>query len=301
MLQEPFSTSSLATAESATRKRMPHASKFLLAGVMGWPVMHSRSPKLHNFWLQQYGLTGAYVPLEIRQEGLEHALRALPTLNFAGCNLTIPHKEAALKLVDSVDPMARRIGAVNTIVVGADGQLEGRNTDAYGFISSVCDSHPDWHAGDGPIVVLGAGGGARAVLIALIESGAQEIWLANRSLPRAEALAGEFGPPVAICEWSKRHEALDHAAMLVNTTSLGMLGQPPLDMVLQALPFTAIVCDIVYVPLETPLLAAARRRGNPTVDGLGMLLHQARPAFEAWFGILPEVSPALRTMMEATL
>jgi shikimate dehydrogenase len=281
MLQEPFSTSSLATAESATRKRMPHASKFLLAGVMGWPVMHSRSPKLHNFWLQQYGLTGAYVSLEIRQEGLEHALRALPTLNFAGCNLTIPHKEAALKLVDSVDPMARRIGAVNTIVVGADGQLEGRNTDAYGFISSVCDSHPDWHAGDGPIVVLGAGGGARAVLIALIESGAQEIWLANRSLPRAEALAGEFGPPVAICEWSKRHEAL--------------------DMVLQALPFTAIVCDIVYVPLETPLLAAARRRGNPTVDGLGMLLHQARPAFEAWFGILPEVSPALRTMMEATL
>jgi shikimate dehydrogenase len=268
---------------------------------MGWPVMHSRSPKLHNFWLQQYGLTGAYLPLEIRQEGLERALRALPALNFAGCNLTIPHKEAAMSLIDAIDPAARRIGAVNTIVVSPDGQLEGRNTDAYGFISSVCDAHPSWHAGDGPIVVLGAGGGARAVLTALIESGAQEIWLANRSSGRAEALAEEFGPPVAVCAWSKRHEALDQAAMLVNTTSLGMLGQPPLDMVLQTLPFTAIVCDIVYVPLQTPLLVAARRRGNPTVDGLGMLLHQARPAFEAWSGTLPEVTPALRTMMEATL
>jgi shikimate dehydrogenase len=280
---------------------MSHGSKFLLAGVMGWPVMHSRSPKLHNFWLRQYGLTGAYLPLEIRQDGLERALRALPALNFAGCNLTIPHKEAALRLVDSVDPIARRIGAVNTIVVGPDGHLEGRNTDAYGFISSVCDAQPGWHAGDGPIVLLGAGGGARAVLTALIESGAQEIWVANRSLERAEALAQEFGPPIAICEWHKRHEALDQAAMLVNTTSLGMLGQPRLDMVLQALPPAAIVCDIVYVPLETPLLAAARRRGNPTVDGLGMLLHQARPAFEAWSGILPEVTPALRTVMEATL
>jgi shikimate dehydrogenase len=280
---------------------MSHGSKFLLAGVMGWPVMHSRSPKLHNFWLQQYGLTGAYLPLEIKQDSLEHALRALPALNFAGCNLTIPHKEAALGLLDSVDPVARRIGAVNTIVVGPEGQLEGRNTDAYGFISSVCHAHPNWHAGDGPIVVLGAGGGARAVLTALIESGAQEIWLANRSLERAEALAQEFGPPVAVCAWNKRHETLDQASMLVNTTSLGMLGQPPLELVLQWLPSTAIVCDIVYVPLQTPLLAAARRRGNPTVDGLGMLLHQARPAFEAWFGILPDVTPALRTMMEATL
>ncbi len=280
---------------------MSQSSKFLLAGVMGYPVMHSRSPKLHNFWLQHYGLAGAYVPLEIKQEGLERALRALPTLNFAGCNLTIPHKEAAMTIVDSTDAIARRIGAVNTIVVGADGALEGRNTDAYGFVSSVADAHPEWHAGDGPIVVLGAGGGARAVLTALIESGAQEIWLANRNPERAEALADEFGPPIAVCPWNKRHEALDEAAMLVNTTSLGMLGQPPLDIVLQALPSTAIVCDIVYVPLETPLLAAARRRGNPTVDGLGMLLHQARPAFEAWFGILPEVTPALRTMMEATL
>jgi shikimate dehydrogenase len=268
---------------------------------MGWPVMHSRSPKLHNFWLQQYGLPGTYLPLEIRQDQLEQALRALPALNFAGCNLTIPHKEAALGLIDAIDPAARRIGAVNTIVVGPDGELEGRNTDAYGFISSVCDAHPNWHASDGPIAVLGAGGGARAVLTALIEAGAQEIWLANRNIQRAEALAQEFGPPIGVCDWSKRHEALDQAAMLVNTTSLGMLGQPPLDIVLQALPFTAIVCDIVYVPLETPLLAAARRRGNPSVDGLGMLLHQARPAFEAWFGVLPEVTPALRTTMEATL
>jgi shikimate dehydrogenase len=280
---------------------MSHGSKFMMAGVMGWPVMHSRSPKLHNFWLQQYGLPGTYVPLEIKQDRLEHALRALPALNFAGCNLTIPHKEAALGVVDIVDPVARRIGAVNTIVIGPDGQLEGRNTDAYGFISSVCGAYPDWHVGDGPIVVLGAGGGARAVVTALIEAGAQEIWVANRSTERAEALAQEFGPPVAACAWNKRHEVLDQASMLVNTTSLGMLGQPPLEITLQALPFTAIVCDIVYVPLQTPLLAAARQRGNPTVDGLGMLLHQARPGFEAWFGILPEVTPAVRAMMEATL
>ncbi|MBV8850071.1 MAG: shikimate dehydrogenase [Methylobacteriaceae bacterium] len=280
---------------------MSQGSKFLLAGVMGWPVMHSRSPKLHNYWLQHYGLAGSYVPLEIKQDQLEQALRALPVLNFAGCNLTIPHKETALRLVDSVDPVARRIGAVNTIVVGPNGQLEGRNTDAYGFISSVSSAQPEWHAGDRPIVVLGAGGGCRAVLTALIEAGAQEIWLANRNRARADALAQEFGPPIAVCDWSKRHEALDEAGLLVNTTSLGMLGQPPLDIVLRTLPVTAIVCDIVYVPLETPLLAAARRRGNPTVDGLGMLLHQARPAFEAWFGVLPDVTPALRTMMEATL
>src|SRR3954447_9669663 len=151
---EHSSTSSPATADSETRTRMSHGSKFLMAGVMGWPVMHSRSPKLHNFWLQQYGLSGTYVPLEIKQDQLEQALRALPVLNFAGCNLTIPHKEAALQLVDSVDPVARRIGAVNTVVVSPDGKLEGRNTDAYGFISSVCGSYPDWHAGDGPIVVL---------------------------------------------------------------------------------------------------------------------------------------------------
>src|SRR3954451_20061022 len=217
-------TLSLPTAESENRKSMSQGSKFLLAGVMGWPVMHSRSPKLHNFWLQQYGLAGAYLPLEIKQDQLEQALRALPVLNFAGCNLTIPHKEAALRLVDSVDPVARRIGAVNTIVVGPDGELEGRNTDAYGFISSVCDARPDWHAGDGPIVVLGAGGGARAVLTALIEAGAQEIWLANRNFARAEALAQEFGPPIAICEWSKRHQVRAASARPVNTTSLGMLG-----------------------------------------------------------------------------
>src|SRR3954449_1679697 len=206
MLRDVSPTPSPATAESETRKRMLQGSKFLIAGVMGWPVMHSRPPKLHNFWLQQYGLSGTYVPLEIKQDQLEQALRAVPVLNFAGCNLTIPHKEAALRLVDSVDPVARRIGAVNTIVVGPDGELEGRNTDAYGFISSVCHAHPNWHAGDGPIVVLGAGGGARAVLTALVEGGAQELCLTNRSLARAEALAQEFGPPIGICEWSKRHE-----------------------------------------------------------------------------------------------
>jgi shikimate dehydrogenase len=279
---------------------MPHASKFLLAGVMGWPVMHSRSPKLHNFWLQQYGLTGAYVSLEIRQEGLEHALRALPTLNFAGCNLTIPHKEAALKLVDSVDPMARRIGAVNTIVVGADGQLEGRNTDAYGFISSVCDSHPDWHAGDGPIVVLGAGGGARAVVFALLQREVGRVYVINRTRDRAQALKKKFGNRVHLAGWNETTGLLGGAGILVNTTTLGMVGQPPLEINLRC-PASLVVADLVYAPLETGLLAAARARGLRTADGLGMLLHQAVRGFQLWFGVRPEVTPELRALVEADL
>jgi shikimate dehydrogenase len=280
---------------------MSNTDGFHLAGVMGWPVMHSRSPKLHSYWLQHYGINGAYLPLAIPAAGLAKALRALPALGFAGCNLTIPHKEAALALVDSADAEARRIGAVNCIVVGADGRLEGSNNDGFGYIQSVLEAEPAWRADKGPIVVLGAGGGARAILSSLCDRGAKEILVANRTTERARALANEFGFPLRAIEWSDRHRALAGAAMLVNTTSQGMVGQPELDLDLSALPAGALVSDIVYIPRQTRLLAAAAARGNRTINGLGMLLHQARPAFRAWFGILPEVTAPLRALIEASL
>jgi shikimate dehydrogenase len=279
---------------------MAHPDRFLLAGLMGWPVMHSRSPKLHNYWLSQHGLAGTYVPLAIKAEGLRAALRALPALGFSGCNLTIPHKVAALDIVDRVDPVARRIGAVNTVIVAGDGSLEGRNTDAFGFVESVREAQPTWRADLGPIVVIGAGGGARAVLVSLIDQGAREIRLVNRTQARGEALARELGGPIKTVAWEQRKAMLDGAAMLINTTSQGMVGEPPLDLALDTLPVSALVADIVYIPRETPLLAAARKGGNPVVNGLGMLLHQARAAFQAWFGIMPEVTPELRAMIEAT-
>src|SRR6266478_3624729 len=279
---------------------MTRPDRFLLAGVMGDPVMHSRSPKLHNYWLAKYGLSGVYVPLAITAGQLRAALRALPALGFSGCNLTIPHKEAALELVDQVDPLARRIGAVNCVVVLPDGSLAGFNHDAFGYIESIREARPHWRADAGPIVVIGAGGGARAVLVGLIEQGAREIRLVNRTLARAQELERTLGRPIAAVDWRERKHALAGAAMLVNTTSQGMAGEPALDLALDALPVTALVSDVIYIPRETPLLAAARIRGNPAVNGLGMLLHQARPAFHAWFGVMPEVTPELRAMIEAT-
>ncbi len=271
------------------------------AGIMGWPVAHSRSPALHGFWLERHGIDGAYVPMAVRPEDLAPALRALPVLGFAGCNLTLPHKEAALRIVDHVDPLASSIGAVNTIIVRADRSLEGQNSDAFGFIENLRDALPGWSASRGPAAVVGAGGAARAILAALLEDGAPEIRLVNRTAARAAALAAEFGAAVLPVSWQKRSEALAGAALLVNATNQGMAGMAPLDLTLDALPLDAIVHDIVYVPIETPLLVAARQRGNPVVDGLGMLLHQARPGFAAWFGVMPAVTPALRAAVLATL
>ena len=279
---------------------MPSPDRFLLAAVMGWPISQSRSPMLHNYWFEKHGLAGSYVPLAVEPAGLRVALRALPALCFSGCNLTIPHKEAALAIVDRVDPLARRIGAMNCVVVAADGSLTGQNHDAFGFVESVREVQPGWRADAGPIVVIGAGGGARAVLVGLIDQGANEIRLINRTRARGEALQRDLGGPITPLAWSDRAAALEGAAMLVNTTSQGMMGEPPLDLALDRLPARALVSDIIYIPRETPLLAAARQRGNPTVNGLGMLLHQARPAFHAWFGVMPQVTPELRAMIEAT-
>jgi shikimate dehydrogenase len=270
-----------------------------LAGVMGWPVGHSRSPRLQGHWLRRYAVDGAYVPLAVPPDGLAQALRCLPLLGFRGCNLTVPHKEAALAIVDDAEPAAVRIGAVNTVVVGPDGTLHGSNTDGFGFLQNLADGHAGWHAAAGPAVVIGAGGAARAVLTALAEAGAPAIRVVNRTADRAEALAAAFGPPVTAVPWAERVAALDGAALLVNTTTQGMAGQAPLDLDLAGLPRHALVTDIVYTPLITPLLAAARARGHAVVDGVGMLLHQARPGFRAWFGVEPTVDAALRAAVLA--
>jgi len=270
-----------------------------LAGVMGWPVAHSLSPRLHGYWLRHYGIDGAYVPLPVRPERLGSALRALPDLGFAGCNLTVPHKEAALAALDEVAEDARRIGAVNTILVRADGSLYGWNTDIEGFAQSLIAALPEWSIAGKYAVVLGAGGAARAVVAAVQNLGAEEVVILNRTRERAEALATDLGEAIRPLSWERRSEALSQAALLINTTTLGMLGKPPLSIDLAPLPTDAVVADIVYAPLETPLLAEARRRGHRVVDGLGMLLYQAVPGFEAWFGRRPEVTPALRDFVLA--
>ncbi|PGH54891.1 shikimate dehydrogenase [Azospirillum palustre] len=274
------------------------SGKARIAGVMGWPIGHSRSPRLHGFWLRQYGIDGAYVPLAVAPERAEQAIRALPALGFRGCNVTVPLKEIAFRTVDRLDGTARRMGAVNTIVVAEDGALEGGNTDGFGFIENLRAEQPDWTAERGPAVVIGAGGAARAVVVALLDAGAPEVRLVNRTRARAEELAADLGAAglnrgVTVVDWVSRETALDGASLLVNTTTQGMAGQPALDLCLRALPASAVVNDIVYVPLETPLLAEARARGNPVAGGIGMLLHQARPGFKAWFGVEPQVTPEL--------
>lgn len=265
-----------------------------VAGVIGWPVGHSLSPRLHGFWLRQYRLDGAYVPLPVCPEDLHDALAALPKLGFRGVNVTVPHKVRTLALVQRATSAARLIGAVNTIVVDPQGLLIGSNTDGFGFIENIRNALPGWSAGSGPAAVLGAGGAARAIVFALIEAGAPEVRLLNRTVEHAEALATDFGDSVRPLPWKERQNALPGAALLVNTTILGMHGQPPLDIDVSALPRSAVVADIVYAPLETALIAQARALGNTAVDGLGMLLHQARPGFAAWFGHMPIVSPELR-------
>jgi len=288
--------------------------KSLIAGVFGWPVTHSRSPRLHGYWLRQYGVDGAYLPFSTHPRDLERAVHALPALGFRGANVTLPHKERAFALMDETTPRAKRMGAVNTILVDGDSRLLGDNTDGYGFIEHLRTTIPGWRPSVGPAAVLGAGGAARAIVAALSDAGVPEIRIFNRTRRRAEemamALDGARGHATAadaraarlvVMDWDRRAFALEDVALLVNTTTLGMAGQPPLEMDIGGLPLSAIVCDIIYVPLETQLLAGARRRGMLVVDGLGMLLHQARPGFAAWFGVEPQVTPTLRAFVFADL
>jgi shikimate dehydrogenase len=273
------------------------SAKAMLAGIIGWPVEHSLSPRLHGFWLERHKIDGAYVALAVRPEDLFEVLRLLPRIGFRGANITVPHKEAALAAMDEVEPLARSIGAVNTVVVRADGSLEGRNTDAYGFLENLRQGAAHWHPPHKPAAVIGAGGAARAICVALLDVGVPEIYLVNRTPERAERLAEELGDQVIAIRWENHAAALGEAALVVNATTLGMKGEPETLLDLKLLPKTAVVTDIVYTPLETPLLAAARKRGNPVVDGLGMLIHQARPGFEAWFGVRPEATDELRAFL----
>ena len=271
------------------------------ACVIGWPVEHSRSPLIHRYWLKQYGIDGAYEMEAVEPKDLARFLGSLAARGYAGANVTLPHKEAALRAAESADEAAVRIGAANTLWLDPDGTLHASNSDAYGFMINLKVEAPDWNRGRRPVMVLGAGGAARAILHGLLDEGAARILIANRTRDRAEELAQAFGPSVHVVDWEDRHRALAGCGLLVNATSLGMTGKENLDIDLEALPADAVVADVVYSPLETTLLAAACARGNRVVDGLGMLLHQAVQGFERWFGVRPEVTPALRAHVAAAL
>jgi shikimate dehydrogenase len=267
-----------------------------VAGIAGWPVTYSRSPRLHGFWLQRHDIDGTYIPLPIREGQFTTAMRGLLAAGFAGANVTIPHKLAAFAICDTVDASARRAGAVNTLVF-QDGRIAGSNTDGYGFIANLRAHGIDPAAA--PALLLGAGGSARAVAAALQDAGAP-VTVANRTRARAEELARDL-PGLRIADWDDRVAALADHALVVNATPLGMVGHDPLDLDLTRAPASLAIADNVYIPLETPLLSAARARGLRTVEGIGMLLHQAVPGFRAWFGTEPQVDDELRQFMIADL
>jgi shikimate dehydrogenase len=270
------------------------------ACVIGWPVAHSRSPLIHGFWLKHYNIAGSYGREAVAPEDLAGFLQRLSGAGLVGCNVTLPHKEAADRLVEVYDPATRRIEAVNTVYM-EKGRPVGLNTDAYGFMSHLRSVLADWPVGDAKVLVLGAGGAARAIIAGLLGEGVDRISIANRTEARGRALADHFGKPVTAIDWAAVPRHLTDCDLLVNATLLGMTGQPPLDIDLAGLPAGAAVADIVYAPLETDLLRQARARGHRIVDGLGMLLHQAVPGFELWFGTRPEVTPELRALVEADL
>lgn len=265
-----------------------------LAGVIGHPIGHSRSPKLHGHWLKTYGLPGHYIPMDVSPADLETVLRTLPKAGFVGANVTVPYKEAALRIADHVSDRATVIGAANTLVFREDGSIHADNTDGYGFMENLRSGAPDWNAKDGPAVVFGAGGAARAVLHALADAGVPEILLTNRTRARADHLKEEFGQRITVVDWVQAGNVVENAELVVNTTSLGMQGQPELRVPLDGLQPGAVVTDLVYAPLKTNLLKTAEEAGCTTVDGLGMLLHQAVPGFERWFGVRPEVDADTR-------
>jgi len=268
-----------------------------LAGVIGNPVSHSRSPRLHGYWLRVHGITGHYVPLEVTQDDLEEAISMLPRLGFVGVNVTIPHKERVLGMAHSITDRAALIGAANTLIFRRDGRIHADNTDGAGFLANLRQTVPDWQPEAGPAAVFGAGGAARAVIAALLEAGVPHIMIANRTRARAEALRGTFGPRLSVHDWVGAANMLDEALTVVNTTSLGMVGKPAFKVPLDGLLPQAVVADLVYTPLRTALLERAAEKGCRTADGLGMLIHQAAPGFERWFGVRPEVDEKTRAVI----
>ena len=274
-----------------------NTSTIPVAAVIGHPVNHSRSPKMHNFWLAHFGLEGYYIPLDIDPKKFERSIRNLPELGLVGANITIPYKEKVLKIADKISDRAALVGAANTLTFLQNGGIYADNTDGYGFLQNIKSKYKDWSARDGITVVFGAGGASRAILAALIEDGASDIILANRTRSRADQLRSDFGAKIKVVEWMKIQNYLSEASTIINTTSLGMVGKTDLPIPLNALKKNTLVTDIVYTPIETHLLATAAKMGCRTVDGLGMLIHQAIPGFERWFGIKPGDSQALRELL----
>lgn len=273
---------------------MTDLSRIPLAGVIGSPIAQSKSPQLHRHWLKTYGITGHYIPMDVSPENLESVLQTLPKMGFVGVNITIPHKEAVMKIADLVTDRATLIGAANTLIFRKDGKIHADNTDGYGFLENLKAGAPDWTPRSGPAAIFGAGGAARAVIVSLLDAGVPEIFLSNRTRVRADTLHKEFGSRVRVYDWVQAGNMIDDASLLVNTTSLGMIGKGELRVPLDGLRKQTVVTDLVYAPLKTKLLATAEDHGCVTVNGLGMLLHQAVPAFERWFGRRPEVDRATR-------
>ena len=274
-----------------------NTSTIPVAAVIGHPVNHSRSPRMHNFWLAHFGLEGYYIPLDIDPKKFERSIRNLPELGLVGANITIPYKEKVLKIADKISDRAALVGAANTLTFLQNGGIYADNTDGYGFLQNIKSKYKDWSAREGISVVFGAGGASRAILAALIEDGASDIILANRTRSRADQLRSELGAKIKVVEWMKIQNYLSEASTIINTTSLGMVGKTDLPIPLSALKKNTLVTDIVYTPIETHLLATAAKMGCRTVDGLGMLIHQAIPGFERWFGIKPGDSQALRELL----
>ena len=264
------------------------------AGVIGNPISHSLSPKLHSYWLDRYGISGEYTAMQVTEDALETTLRDLPKQGFIGANVTLPHKVSVLQFADKITDRATLIGAANTLIFKEDGRIFADNTDGYGFMANLLQGAPDWDPKAGPAAIFGAGGASRAIIVALADAGVPEIVISNRTRPKAEALRADFGARVRVVDWVQADQMLEGANTVINTTSLGMTGAQEFKVSLEALPVTAVVTDIVYNPLRTPFLKAAEEKGCVTVDGLGMLLHQGVPGFERWFGQRPEVDEATR-------
>jgi shikimate dehydrogenase len=268
-----------------------------VVAVLGYPIHHSKSPKMHGYWLDQAGVSGYYVPLEIHPDNFEGALKNMPKLGFRGANVTIPHKERALEIADFVSERAQRIGAANTLYFDADGRIHADNTDGYGFITNLKKGAPEWSAKAGPALVLGAGGAARAILDALITEETPKIYLTNRTKERAQDLAREFGNGIEVLDWANKNSVLSGVKTLINTSSLGMNGEGDLGLDFSQLTSAMTVTDIVYTPLETDLLKHSKQRGCTCVDGLGMLIYQGVPGFSNWFGVNPDVTDKLRELL----